>query len=68
MDTTNTASAGAAEKTVTCSFLQGGHVALADQTGEAVLEDGVWKVAAETFAALLALEGVNVSPSPSSTP
>jgi len=57
-----------ATATVTYSILQGGQVALADQTGEAVLEDGVWKVAAETFAALLALEGVNVSPSPSSTP
>jgi hypothetical protein len=53
--------------TVKYSILLGTQVALADQTGQAVLQNGVWKVSAASFQALLALEGA-ASPSPSSSP
>jgi hypothetical protein len=56
------------EATVIYSILLGGQVALADQTGQAVLEDGVWKVGAQSFQALLALQGASGAPSPSTSP
>jgi hypothetical protein len=43
--------------TVKYSLALGGTVALPDQTGQAVLQDGVWKVSDQSFQALLALEG-----------
>jgi hypothetical protein len=51
--------------TVKYSILIGGQPALPDQTGQAVLQDGVWKVGAQSFLALLALQGG--SPVPTST-
>jgi hypothetical protein len=53
--------------TVQYSILLGTQVALADQTGQAVLQDGAWKVSAQSFQALLALEGA-ASSSPSASP
>jgi hypothetical protein len=53
---------------VTYSILLAGVVALADQKGEAVLDGGVWKVSAKSFAALLALEGQSGTSSPSASP
>jgi hypothetical protein len=53
--------------TVRYSIVQGGATALPDQAGVAVLENGVWKVSAPSFAALLALEGVKVA-LPSASP
>jgi hypothetical protein len=53
--------------TVKYSIVQGGQTALPDQTGQAVLQGGVWKVSARSFAALLALEGVKVA-LPSASP
>jgi hypothetical protein len=57
---------------VTYSILMNGQVALANQTGEAVLQNGTWKVGAASFQALLALEqqsqGTSGSPSATSTP
>ena len=41
--------------TVTYSILVSGQAALPNQTGQAVLQDGVWKVSAQSFLALLAL-------------
>ena len=38
------------------SILVGGKPAFVDQTGKAILQDGVWKVGAETFLAFLALQ------------
>lgn len=38
------------------SILVSGKPAFPDQTGKAILQDGVWKVGADTFLALLALE------------
>jgi hypothetical protein len=62
----------ATEAQVTYSILMNGQVALADQTGQAVLENGSWKVGAASFQALLALEqqsqGASGSPSPTATP
>jgi hypothetical protein len=58
-------SAGTAS--VTYSLLLGKQVLLADQTGRAVLQKGIWKVSAQSFQALLALEG-QVSSSPSASP
>ena len=46
----------ASTATVTYSILVGGQPALPNQTGQAVLQDGVWKVTAQSFLALLALE------------
>lgn len=40
------------------TILVGGTPALPDQTGQAVLQDGVWKVSAQTFVALLTLQGM----------
>ena len=45
--------------TVKYSLALGGTVALPDQTGQAVLQDGVWKVSDASFQALLALEGAS---------
>lgn len=53
--------------TVKYSILLGTQVALAGQTGQAVLQNGVWKVSAQSFQALLALEGA-ASSSPSASP
>jgi hypothetical protein len=53
--------------TVKYSILLAKQVALADQTGQAVLQNGVWKVSANSFQALLALEGA-ASSSPSASP
>ena len=53
--------------TVKYSIVQGGQTALPGQTGQAVLQGGVWKVSAKSFAALLALEGVKV-PLPTASP
>jgi hypothetical protein len=53
--------------TVKYSILLAQQVALADQTGQAVLRNGVWKVSAQSFQALLALEGA-ASASPSASP
>jgi len=50
--------------TVSYSITLGGQTALPNQTGEAILEGGVWKVSSQSFAALLALEGQGSSPSP----
>jgi len=41
---------------VTYSILVGGTPALPNQAGKAVLQDGVWKVSADSFLALLALQ------------
>jgi hypothetical protein len=49
------------------SILLGTQVALANQSGQAVLQNGVWKVSAHSFQALLALEGA-ASSSPSASP
>jgi len=49
--------------TVTYSILLSGQVALPDQTGEAILQDGVWKVSAQSFLALLALQQGAATPS-----
>ena len=38
------------------SILLAGKPAFPDQTGKAIVQDGIWKVAAETFQALLALQ------------
>ncbi|MFH0916864.1 MAG: hypothetical protein V1912_10505 [bacterium] len=38
------------------TILVGGQPALPNQTGEAILQDGVWKVGADSFLALLALQ------------
>jgi hypothetical protein len=53
---------------VTYSILQGGQVALPDQHGQAVLENGVWKVSAASFQALLQLEQGQSGASPSASP
>jgi hypothetical protein len=53
--------------TVNYSILLNKQVALADQTGQAILQGGVWKVSAQSFQALLALEGA-ASPSASASP
>ena len=53
--------------TVTYSIVQNGQTALPGQTGQAVLQGGVWKVSAPSFAALLKLEGVKI-PLPSASP
>jgi hypothetical protein len=53
--------------TVTYSILLNGVVALANQTGQATLQGGVWKVGAKSFSALLALEGQTASPAPSTS-
>jgi flagellar basal body-associated protein FliL len=46
------------------SILVSGEPAFPDQTGKAILQDGVWKVGAETFLALLALQqGSTTQPS-----
>jgi hypothetical protein len=50
---------------VTYSILVGGVPALPNQPGKAVLQDGVWKVSADTFLALLALQQ---GATPASTP
>ncbi len=54
--------------TVTYSIVEGGQVALPNQSGQAVLEGGVWKVSAPSFQALLKLEQGQASASPSASP
>jgi hypothetical protein len=54
--------------TVKYSIVEGGQVALPDQTGQAVLQGGLWKVSAPSFQALLKLEQGQATPSASSTP
>jgi hypothetical protein len=49
---------------VTYSILVGGVPALPNQAGEAILQDGVWKVSADTFLALLALQGATPTSAP----
>lgn len=56
------------EADVTYSILMGGQVVLPDRTGQAVRENGLWKVGAESFQALLALEGASGAPSPGASP
>jgi hypothetical protein len=51
--------------TVTYSIVEGGQMALPNQQGQAVLSNGVWKVSAPSFQALLKLEQGQSSPSPS---
>ena len=54
--------------TVRYSITIGGATALANQKGQAVLQNGVWMVSAKSFAALLALEaGQSGAPMPSAT-
>jgi len=52
---------------VTYSIVEGGQVALPNQKGQAVLENGVWKVSAPSFQALLKLEQQGQT-SPSASP
>ncbi len=54
--------------TVNYSIVEGGQVALPNQTGQAVLQGGVWKVSAPSFQALLKLEQGQASGSPSPSP
>ena len=54
--------------TVKYSIVEGGQVAVPDQTGQAVLQGGVWKVSAPSFQALLKLEQGQTSGSPSPSP
>lgn len=54
--------------TVEYSIVLNGQVALANQTGRAVLEAGTWKVGDTSFCALLALEGQTVPSCPSTAP
>ncbi len=46
--------------TVTYTILLNGQPALPNVTGEAVKQDGQWKVSAKSFLSLLALQGVSV--------
>lgn len=48
---------GADQADVTYTMLISGNPVFVDQTGQAVKENGQWKVAAATFCALLALQG-----------
>lgn len=45
---------------VTYTVYVGGQPALKNQKGEALLQDGTWKVGAESFCGLLSLEGTKV--------
>lgn len=54
--------------TVTYPIIEGGQVALPNQTGQAVLQGGAWKVSAPSFQALLKLEQGQTSASPSASP
>jgi hypothetical protein len=54
--------------TVKYSIVEGGQVAVPNQTGQAVLQGGVWKVSAPSFQSLLKLEQGQTSPSASSAP
>ncbi|MGN5239454.1 MULTISPECIES: hypothetical protein [unclassified Rhodococcus (in: high G+C Gram-positive bacteria)] len=51
------ASAGDDAATVSWTLLMNGAPVLPDQSGEALLEDGQWKVSAVTFCTLLAIQG-----------
>jgi hypothetical protein len=53
------ASTSAATAEVKFSILVGGEPAVPDHAGKAVLQDGQWKVAAETFLAVLAQVGAS---------
>lgn len=50
-------STGANSADVSYTLLMGGNPVLPDQTGQAVNQNGTWKVAAATFCALLAIQG-----------
>ncbi|TCN55749.1 hypothetical protein EV641_10396 [Rhodococcus sp. SMB37] len=50
-------SAGDDAATVSWTLLMNGAPVLPDQSGEALLEDGQWKVSAVTFCTLLAIQG-----------
>ena len=52
--------AGSTTATVTYTVSVNGQPALSNQTGQAVSENGTWKVADSSFCALLALEGSKV--------
>jgi hypothetical protein len=56
------------EATVKYTVLVGGQPALPDQTGKAIKQDGVWKVGAQSFLALLALQKGSATSTPASTP
>jgi uncharacterized membrane protein len=53
---TNATLVSSTEAKVTYSILEGGQAALANQTGEAVYQDGTWKVGVASFCGLLTLE------------
>ncbi|MFW0793906.1 hypothetical protein AAFP30_08855 [Gordonia sp. CPCC 205515] len=42
---------------VTFDLLMGGKVVMPDQSGQAVQEEGTWKVASETFCTLMSVQG-----------
>jgi hypothetical protein len=52
----------ASQATVKYDILAGGAVALPNQTGTAVLQNGTWKVGVESFCGLLNLEGLKSVP------
>jgi hypothetical protein len=54
--------------TVTYSIVEGGQVALPNQTGQAVFTNGVRKVSAPSFRALLKLEQGQAGASPLASP
>jgi len=53
---TNATLVSSTEAKVTYSILEGGQAALSNQAGEAVYQDGTWKVGVASFCSLLALE------------
>jgi hypothetical protein len=53
---TNATLVSSSEAKVTYSILEGGQAALSNQAGEAVYQDGTWKVGVASFCSLLALE------------
>jgi hypothetical protein len=53
---TNATLVSSTEAKVTYSILEGGQAALSNQAGEAVLQDGIWKVGVASFCGLLTLE------------
>ena len=66
---TNVSVQSPTQAVVTYSILVGGTPQLTNQTGDAVFQDGVWKVGIGSFCALLALEnGGNTAGLPASCP
>jgi hypothetical protein len=53
---TNATLVSSSEAKVTYSILEGGQAALSNQAGQAVYQDGTWKVGVASFCSLLALE------------